>query len=62
MGRAWLDDVDRFDARFFGCLAREAELMDPQLRIFLGICWEALDRAGYDAQRHAGSIACSPVA
>ena len=54
--RGLLADVEQFDARFFGCLPREAELMDPQQRIFLEICWEALERGGYDAQRHAGAI------
>src|SRR3546814_20081050 len=36
-----LDDIDLFDARFFGYLPREAEMMDPQHRVFLEICWEA---------------------
>lgn len=51
-----LEDVDKFDARFFGYLPREAELMDPQQRIFLEICWEAIEHAGYDAQRYPGAI------
>ena len=42
-----LDDVDLFDARFFGYLPREAELMDPQQRIFLELCWECIERAGH---------------
>ncbi len=54
--RGVLDDVDRFDARFFGYLPRDAELMDPQQRIFLEICWEAIERAGYDTQRYPGAI------
>ncbi|MCP4654635.1 MAG: hypothetical protein GY856_04355, partial [bacterium] len=32
---AWLDDVELFDAEFFGYTPREAELMDPQQRLFL---------------------------
>src|SRR5690606_16471661 len=51
-----LDDVDLFDARFFGYLPREAELMDPQHRMFLEICWEAMERAGHDPQRYPGAV------
>ncbi len=46
--RPILDNVDQFDAKFFGFLPREAALMDPQHRVFLEICHEALERAGYD--------------
>lgn len=51
-----LDGVDMFDARFFGYVPREVELMDPQHRIFLECAWEALEGAGYDPDRYAGSI------
>jgi acyl transferase domain-containing protein len=51
-----LDDVDRFDAHFFGLNPREAELMDPQHRLFLECAWEALEHAGWDAERFAGRI------
>ncbi len=51
-----LDDVDMFDARFFGYLPREAELMDPQHRVFLELCSDAIENAGYDAQRYPGAI------
>ncbi|WP_417821986.1 amino acid adenylation domain-containing protein [Terasakiella sp.] len=46
-GCAVLDDLDQFDAPFFGFNAREAELMDPQQRLFLEGAWETLEQAGY---------------
>jgi acyl transferase domain-containing protein len=51
-----LEDIEMFDARFFGCLPREAELMDPQHRIFLELCSEAIEHAGHDVRRYPGSI------
>jgi amino acid adenylation domain-containing protein len=51
-----LENVDSFDAPFFDYTHREAEVMDPQVRIFHEITWEALEDAGYDAQRYPGLI------
>lgn len=45
-----------FDAAFFNYSAREAELMDPQHRLFLECAHEALEDAGYDPFRHPGAI------
>jgi len=41
-------DADRFDAEFFNFTPREAELLDPQHRIFLECSWATFERAGYD--------------
>lgn len=49
--RPILDHADAFDAKFFGILPREAERMDPQARVFLEICSEALDDAAIDPAR-----------
>ncbi len=46
--RSVLDDVDLFDADLFGIYPQEAKLIDPQHRIFLECCWEALEDAGYN--------------
>ncbi|HEV7508319.1 MAG TPA: SDR family NAD(P)-dependent oxidoreductase [Thermoanaerobaculia bacterium] len=51
-----LADVDRFDAEFFGIGPREAEILDPQQRLFLECAWEAIESGGYDLERYAGWI------
>lgn len=51
-----LDDVDLFDAAFFGLNPREAELMDPQQRVFLEGAWQALEAAGYNPTTYEGRI------
>ncbi|MER5781622.1 beta-ketoacyl synthase N-terminal-like domain-containing protein, partial [Streptomyces mobaraensis] len=43
-----LGDVSLFDAEFFGCSPREAEVMDPQHRLCLEEAWHVFDTAGYD--------------
>jgi amino acid adenylation domain-containing protein len=54
--RGVLEDVDLFDAGFFEIPPRQAELMDPQNRLFLETAWHALEDAGYDPERVAGTI------
>ncbi|PYQ44526.1 MAG: hypothetical protein DMF77_07025 [Acidobacteria bacterium] len=54
--RGVIEDTDLFDAPFFGYTAREAEIMDPQQRVFLETAWTALETAGYDTMRYPGRI------
>jgi len=42
-----IEDADQFDAEFFGLSRRDAEIMDPQQRVFLECAWEALEHSGY---------------
>lgn len=51
-----LRDVKGFDTGFFGLTPREAQIMDPQQRVFLECCWEALERAGYCTQKYSKHI------
>jgi len=41
-----LEDAESFDAKFFDLSRREAEILDPQQRIFLECAYEALEHAG----------------
>jgi acyl transferase domain-containing protein len=49
--RGVLRGADLFDARFFTINPREAEILDPQQRVFLECCWEALENSGYDPEQ-----------
>src|SRR5215813_6844607 len=51
-----LKDIDLFDAAFFGLSPREAEVIDPQHRLYLENVWEALENAGYDPESYQGAI------
>ncbi len=54
--RPVLAEVDQFDAAFFGIPPREAEVMDPQQRLFLEIAHEALERATLVPETFAGLV------
>ncbi len=51
-----LDNVDKFDAAFFGFSARDASVMDPAHRIFLEVAWHAFENAGYSALPEEGPV------
>ena len=53
---AVMHGADSFDADFFGMSAREAELTDPQHRVFLECAWSAIEHAGYSPQAFDGRI------
>jgi acyl transferase domain-containing protein len=51
-----LEGSELFDADFFAMNPREAEITDPQHRLFLECAWQALEDAGYNAGKYSGSI------
>ncbi|RCJ27415.1 polyketide synthase [Nostoc sp. ATCC 43529] len=51
-----IEGIELFDAAFFGYTPREAEITDPQHRMFLESAWEALESAGYDSESYKGKI------
>ncbi|BAY34382.1 beta-ketoacyl synthase [Nostoc carneum NIES-2107] len=51
-----LEDIELFDAAFFGYTPRQAEIIDPQHRLFLEVAWSALEHAGYDSENYDGRI------
>ncbi len=52
----YLEGSELFDAGFFGVSPREAQVLDPQHRIFLECAWEALEHAGYGAAGGRGVV------
>src|SRR5947209_5978437 len=54
--RGVLEGADLFDAGFFGYSPREAELTDPQIRLFLECAWEVLEFAGWNPEKFPGMI------
>lgn len=53
---AVLEDIELFDASFFGFTAREAETLDPQHRLFLEESWTGLENAGYNSETYQGRV------
>ncbi|MFC2141089.1 SDR family NAD(P)-dependent oxidoreductase [Acidobacteriota bacterium] len=51
-----IEDVEYFDAAFFGYSLEEAGIMDPQARVFHQCIWEALEDSGYDPYAYRGLI------
>ena len=51
-----LPDAVMFDASFFGINPREAEVIDPQQRVFLECAWEALESSGYVPDSYSGTV------
>jgi len=54
--RGVLPSAKTFDAAFFGINPKQAEVMDPQQRLFLEIAWETLESAGHLPKHYNGSI------
>jgi acyl transferase domain-containing protein/acyl carrier protein len=53
---ALIDEMEWFDARFFGYTPREAQVRDPQGRLFLETCYAAVEDSGYDVTRLGGLV------
>ncbi|MBE6052210.1 MAG: polyketide synthase [Clostridium sp.] len=51
----YIDDIDKFDYKFFGLSPNEAKLMDPNQRVFLQTAWNALEDSGYGGKKFYGS-------
>ncbi|WP_139488194.1 SDR family NAD(P)-dependent oxidoreductase [Brevibacillus dissolubilis] len=50
----FITDVDKFDPLFFNISPKEAELMDPQQRLYLENVWKTIENAGYKASQFSG--------
>lgn len=51
-----LDDIDKFDAKFFNISPREAKYIDPQQRIFLESAWRSMENSGYNVDKINDSV------
>ncbi len=54
--RGILNNIDKFDAGFFGMTPKEAAETDPQQRVWLETAWEAFENAGCDPFGFKGAI------
>jgi acyl transferase domain-containing protein/acyl carrier protein len=54
--RPIVEGSDMFDARFFGYSPRDAEMTDPQIRLFLECAWEAMESAGHHSENYDGQV------
>lgn len=53
---AILEDIEQFDGSFFGFYPKEAEIMNPQHRLFLECAWEVLEKVGCVPEHYPGRI------
>lgn len=51
----FMNEVDKFDPLFFGISRREAQMMDPQQRIFLETVWKAVEDSGHKLSDLSGT-------
>jgi thioester reductase-like protein len=54
--RGIIEGADQFDAEFFAYYPREAQILDPQQRLFLECVWEALEDAAVVLQEQKGPV------
>ncbi|NQZ10284.1 MAG: SDR family NAD(P)-dependent oxidoreductase, partial [Algicola sp.] len=50
----FINDVDKFDSIFFNIAPKEAELTDPQERLFIETVWQTIEDAGYSKSSLSG--------
>lgn len=50
----FISDIDKFDPRFFNISPLEAEMMDPQQRVFMEVLWKTIEDSGYKASDLSG--------
>lgn len=48
----FIKDVDKFDPLFFNISPKEADMMDPNEKLFLTACWQAMEDAGYGNKKN----------